>query len=117
MIFTGLFLRGVPMGTNEKDTIVKFSIDPKNHHPFTDAQLAEIERLKLMSDDDINYNGAPPLGEDFWCAADRVQVKKTQVTIRLDDDVLDFFKHMGKRYQTRINSVLRAYVDAHLKQS
>ena len=38
---------------------------------------------------------------------------KTPVSIRLDPEVLAFFKAQGKGYQTRINAVLRAYVAAH----
>lgn len=34
---------------------------------------------------------------------------KTQVTLRLDRDILEFFKKDGKRYQTRINAVLREF--------
>jgi uncharacterized protein (DUF4415 family) len=37
-------------------------------------------------------------------------VEKTTVTIRLDTDVIDFFKAAGDGYQTRINSVLREYM-------
>ena len=35
---------------------------------------------------------------------------KKQITLRLDPDVLDFFKKQGKGYQTVINSVLRQYM-------
>jgi uncharacterized protein (DUF4415 family) len=35
------------------------------------------------------------------------------VSLRLDSDVLDWFKQQGKGYQTRINAVLRAYMEAH----
>jgi uncharacterized protein (DUF4415 family) len=35
---------------------------------------------------------------------------KTRVTMRLDTDVLGFFRAQGPRYQTRINAVLRAYM-------
>ena len=38
---------------------------------------------------------------------------KQQVTLRLDADVLKFFKGTGKRYQSRINAALREYVRAH----
>lgn len=38
---------------------------------------------------------------------------KAQVTLRLDRDVLVFFRYEGVRYQTRINNVLRAYMQAH----
>jgi uncharacterized protein (DUF4415 family) len=38
---------------------------------------------------------------------------KAQITLRLDPDVLAWYKQQGKGYQTRINAVLRAYMDAH----
>ena len=37
---------------------------------------------------------------------------KQQVTLRLDRDVLAFFKKTGKGYQTRLNAVLRTYMEA-----
>ena len=40
-----------------------------------------------------------------------VRLKK-QVSLRIDEDILDFFKQKGSRYQTKIHAVLRAYVDA-----
>jgi uncharacterized protein (DUF4415 family) len=38
---------------------------------------------------------------------------KQQITLRVDVDVLSFFKGTGKRYQSRINAALREYVNAH----
>jgi uncharacterized protein (DUF4415 family) len=38
---------------------------------------------------------------------------KAQVTLRVDRDVLEWFKELGQGYQTRINTLLRAYMDAH----
>ena len=40
---------------------------------------------------------------------------KQQITLRLDSEVLKFFKNTGARYQSRINAVLREYVNAHRK--
>jgi uncharacterized protein (DUF4415 family) len=37
--------------------------------------------------------------------------KKTAINLRIDSDVIDWFKTTGKGYQTRINNVLRAFVD------
>ena len=37
--------------------------------------------------------------------------QKKQVSLRIDEDILDFFKQQGSRYQTKIHAVLRAYVD------
>ena len=39
---------------------------------------------------------------------------KTRITIRIDDDVLDWFKAQGPGYQTRMNAVLKAFRDASL---
>ena len=41
--------------------------------------------------------------------------KKTQIAIRLDSEVLAWFKEQGPGYQTRINAVLKAYKGAHEK--
>jgi uncharacterized protein (DUF4415 family) len=37
---------------------------------------------------------------------------KRQITVRLDQDLIDWFKQQGRGYQTRMNAVLRSYVDA-----
>lgn len=40
---------------------------------------------------------------------------KRQVTLRIDDNVVDYFKQQGRGYQTRMNAVLRAYMEAQRK--
>ena len=42
--------------------------------------------------------------------------KKAQIALRVDNDVLVWFKTQGRGYQTRINALLRAYMDAHRQQ-
>jgi uncharacterized protein (DUF4415 family) len=56
---------------------------------------------------------AHPTDEDFWKKAKIVMppVKET-MTIRLDADVLEWFRRQGKGYQTRINAILRSYMRA-----
>ena len=50
----------------------------------------------------------------FWERARMVYpAPKARVTMRLDRDVLDFFKRQGRGYQTRMQAVLRSYVEAH----
>ena len=41
--------------------------------------------------------------------------KKKPITIRIDDDILDWLKTLGKGYQTRINAILRSYMQTHQK--
>lgn len=56
---------------------------------------------------------AESLGADFWSSARVVMPgAKTSVHLRLDSDVVDWFKANGKGHLTRMNAVLRAYVAA-----
>jgi uncharacterized protein (DUF4415 family) len=59
---------------------------------------------------------AVPGDAAFWETARVVMPRnKEAVTIRLDSDVLDWFRRQGRGYQTRINAVLRSYVKAHTR--
>ena len=70
------------------------------------------KRLENMKDEEIDTSDIPELDDDFFNEAElRVPVKKP-VTIRLDADVLEWFKNQGQGYQTRINSLLRKYMEA-----
>jgi uncharacterized protein (DUF4415 family) len=73
-----------------------------------------------MTDKDIaravaeDPDAAPILDENFWKNAIVVGPdRKTLVSVRLDRDVLVWFRSHGKGYQTRINAVLRSYMQAH----
>lgn len=82
------------------------------------ASRTDWERLAGMSDADIDTSDiSDPTPEQFARAVLRRGLKpalpKQQVTLRLDADVLDWFKRQGKGFQTRINALLRAYMDAH----
>jgi uncharacterized protein (DUF4415 family) len=75
------------------------------------------ERLEKMSDEDIEEEVAEDedqelLPAEWFQAATLIgpAAGKKRITIRLDEDVIDFFKGQGEGYQTRINKVLRAYV-------
>lgn len=48
---------------------------------------------------------------DVWDSEGR-KINKQRITVRLDRDVLAFFRGSGKGYQTRMNAALRAYVEA-----
>jgi uncharacterized protein (DUF4415 family) len=55
---------------------------------------------------------AESLGEDFWKTAKVVMPPgKTSVHLRLDSDVVEWFRAGGKGHLTRMNAVLRAYVE------
>ena len=71
------------------------------------------KRLRSMKDEDIDYSDIPPLPDDdnFWAKAEIViPQKKKAISIRLDQDVIGWFKNQGDGYQSRINAVLRSYI-------
>ncbi len=74
---------------------------------------ARLQQLASRSDDEIDYSDIPELSDSFFENARlSAPVAKSQVTMRLDDDVLAWFKAQGKGYQTRMNAVLKAYMQS-----
>lgn len=94
--------------------IVKRTLDLKKPPPLSAEQKARLDAVASMPDEQIDYSDAPSLQNAVWmkAAADLPHTKQ-QITLRLDAEVLAYFKDTGKRYQSRINAVLRAYVEAH----
>lgn len=78
------------------------------------------ERLEAMEDQDIDLSDIPELTPEMFAKAVvkrglKDKANKTQLTIRVDRDVLAWFKTQGRGYQTRINSLLRAYMEANVE--
>ena len=69
-------------------------------------------RIDAMKDEDIDYSDAPKLGPDFFANAIIWPGLKEQITLRIDPDVLRFFRKQGRGYQSVMNSVLRKYMEA-----
>ncbi|MGA3084918.1 MAG: BrnA antitoxin family protein [Thermodesulfobacteriota bacterium] len=69
-------------------------------------------KIKSMKDREIDFSDIPKLADDFFKEAVLWPGKKKQITIRLDPDILDFYKGAGRGYQSRINNVLRRYMEA-----
>lgn len=77
--------------------------------PLTAKEIAQ------LSDEDIDTSDIPELGNWFWDHAKVVVPAgaKKQITLRVDPDLLSWFKSKGRGYQTHINAVLRSYYEAH----
>jgi len=77
----------------------------------------DFARLDKMKDENTDYSDAPAITPEMFAKAIiRRALKprtKTQLTLRVDSDVLDWFKKQGRGYQTRINLLLRAYMREH----
>ena len=54
-----------------------------------------------------------PMSDEEWSKAEIIQPRKVPVGLKLDHDVLGWFKSQGKGYQTRINTILRCYYQTH----
>ena len=75
---------------------------------------SDLAKLDRMTDAEIDYSDIPELDDAFWKTAVPVNwpPAKTQLTIRLDADVLDWLKSNGRGYQTRINRILRVAMES-----
>lgn len=75
---------------------------------------ADLTRLREMTEREIESTSPPDLvdlPEDFWADAELVvPPTKEAISLRVDRDVLEWFKEQGPRYQTRMNAVLRSYM-------
>jgi len=76
------------------------------------------ERLSTMGGQDIDLSDIPEIPVELFAQTVvrrglKSTTKKEQITIRVDSDVLNWFRSHGKGYQTRINALLRAYMEAH----
>jgi len=77
-------------------------------------------RLEALTDEEIEASIAnDPDWNDDWKWSEAVLVippKKKAISIRVDEDVLDYFKQEGAGYQRRINAVLRSYMQQKRKK-
>ena len=78
---------------------------------LTAKQAAEIKRIAEMRDEDIDTSDIPEILDWSGAVVGRFyRPVKEAVTIRLDADVLEWFRSQGEGYQTRVNQALREYV-------
>lgn len=71
---------------------------------------AELKALANKFDEDIDYSDIPPSSDEQWSNAERgkfYRPLKTQASVRIDADVMEWLKRPGKGYQTRLNAILR----------
>lgn len=76
----------------------------------------DFDRLDAMSDKDIDFSDLPEVTPEMFAKGVvqrgiKLRPAKAQLTLRLDRDVLEWFKHQGRGYQTKMNALLRAYME------
>ena len=87
---------------SKKHTLEKFGTD--------------VERLRNMKDEDIDFSDIPPITEEIWeNGMLRKNFKpiprKNQENLPIDKDIIEFFKAQGFNYPLKINQILRAYME------
>jgi uncharacterized protein (DUF4415 family) len=93
-----------------KRSNVSSKMDPGQPPALSPDQEAELKALAARADDEIDMSDIPPLTEAFWKQAVRnpfYKPVKTQLTVRLDADVLAWLRAAGAGYQTKLNAILR----------
>lgn len=96
--------------------IVSYSTDELREMVKQGKSLADWDRVRAMTDEEVEAAIASDPDEagmviDWSSASATMPANKESMTIRLDRDVLEFFRGLGRGYQTRINAVLRTYMD------
>ena len=104
-----------------------------NNEPTSRKSQTDWQRLDAMPDKDIDLSDCPEITPELFAKAvvrrglpsaqgnacgssgDFLEQakNKSQVTLRIDSDVLEWFESQGHGYQTQINTLLRAYMEAH----
>ena len=93
---------------------VTYTLDPDHPPTLTPEEQQAWKELKEMRDEDIDCSDIPPQTGGGWRRVSELipAENKQQITLRLDADVIAFFRGTGRRYQSRINAALREYVTA-----
>jgi len=79
------------------------------------------KQVDALKDDRIDFSDTPELTPEMFARAIvrrglKPVPRKAQLTIRVDSDVLEWYKKQGPGYQTRINALLRAYMQEHARK-
>ena len=85
-----------------------------NSDPIPADLLAELKALESLPDSDIDLSDSPEV--TLWSEAVRGKYYRPVnqlLSVRLDADLIDWFKASGSGYQTRINAALREFVLRH----
>lgn len=77
----------------------------------------DFKRLDAMTDADIDLSDIPEVTPEMFAKGilrrGLKPITKQQLTLRLDSDVVEWFRGQGGGYQTKMNALLRAYMEEH----
>lgn len=78
--------------------------------------------LDSLKDEDIDFSDIPEVSAEMFARGIvrrglKPVTRKKQLTLRVDSDVVEWYQRQGPGYQTRINSLLRAYMEEHRRKT
>ena len=88
-----------------------------NSSGLSEESRRQLEALAAMPEEDIDFSDIPEVRD--WTGAKRglfYRPDKQQLTLRVDADVVDWFKRKGSGYQTQMNAALREHVGRELRK-
>lgn len=88
----------------------------------SETDETDYKRLASMVDEDIDFSDIPEVSPEMFARGIvrrglKPLPRKRQLTLRVDSDVIEWYQKQGQGYQTKINSLLRAYMEEHLRRS
>lgn len=87
---------------------------------YSETHEERLERLSALTDDEIDFSDIPAVDPNDWKDAEVGKFYrpiKQQLTLRLDADVIAWFKHTQPKYQTAMNEALRDYMRTHIQKT
>ena len=90
--------------------------------PISQKSETDLKRLHQMKDEDIDFSDIPEVPPEMFARGIvrrglKPVIRKKQLTLRVDGDVVEWYQKQGPGYQTRINSLLRAYMEEHRRKT
>ncbi len=102
----------------KSDRTVRYTAQEIDEMLARGEDLTDWERVKALTDEEIEASIDYEDEGRFDLSKGRMiydPACKKQITLRLDPDIIEFFKAGGPGYQTRMNAVLRSYMLANAK--
>jgi uncharacterized protein (DUF4415 family) len=101
----------------KEERIVRYTAKELEEMVKRGESLTDWERVDAMTDEEVEANideddeGEFDMSKAFPGLPPGFGIAKKQLTVRLDTDVVEWFKSQGKGYQTRMNAVLRQFME------
>ncbi len=110
----GSYQQGEP-GMRKKESIVRYTSAEIDEMLRRGEDQTDWEKVRATNDDDLERRTKDDPDEEGPWDGDwqpGIPAPKRHLNLRIDADIVDWFKAKGPRYQTRMNAVLRAFMEA-----